>query len=228
MSIIVGNLIENVAFKFGDEITYDGSWTVTTDGSRIDEARWLQFLENAIRTLVLVRPDSSTERAASVLTGATARQDLPSAALRLISIDRNMGSDGLTPGDSITPVKKEHFDNAQFEWQNATAKSYIDNYMYDLKTPYEFWVNPQPTTSPAVYVEMIYSVLPTIPTAATETLWARDIFWTPLVHWMLYEAYSIDDEAVNVELAIHHHHGFFSSLGQEIQAATTVSPTDKE
>lgn len=230
--MLVADLITDASFEFGDAIVYDGSYTITTDGSRITGARWLKFLQDAIRTLILSRPDANAVTESHLLTGLATRQSLPSDSLRLIEITRNMGSDGLTPGYPITIINRSELDDSNFSWHSEAASSggsaFIDHFTYNLKDPYHFFVTPAPSTSPAVYVEIVTSKLPSLPTAGSDTVPVTDVFWQPLLHWMLYKAFAIDDEAVNVELAIHHHNGFYQSIGQEVQAGTIVKPSVKE
>lgn len=230
--MLVADLIYDASFEFGDEITFDGSYAITLDGSRLTGARWLKFLQDAIRTLILSRPDANAVTEPLLLTGLATRQTLPSDALRLIDITRNMGFNGQTPGYPVTLIKRSELDDSNFTWHSEAASSggsaFIDHFTYDLKDPYNFFVTPAPKASPAVYVEIIVSKLPTLPTAYGDTVPVSDVFWQPILHWMLYKAYAIDDEAVNVELAIHHHNGFYQSIGQEIQAGTIVKPTIKE
>jgi hypothetical protein len=222
---LASDLIIDASEQFGDTITYSGG-VVSVDGSRVTEEDWIRYIGGALKNLILVRPDARTKLVAHQLTADTTVQTLPDEALRLIDIVRNMGTDGLTPGYPITIIRKELLDDADYTWHTATAQSYIDHYMYNLEDPYRFWVTPIPSS--AIYVDMIYSYVPTLPTAGSDDVDIRDVFWAPIIHWMLYKAFMIDDEAVNTEQAIHHFNGFYTALGQEVKAGAMASPKKKE
>src|SRR4030067_28723 len=81
----------------------------------------IEWLNDAARTLVLVRPDASNV-IASILLAAGTRQALTGAAdMRLISVDRNMGAGGTTAGRAHKLDEKKSKETLTPHWQTATA-----------------------------------------------------------------------------------------------------------
>lgn len=195
--------------------------------ARITTTVWIRYLNAGIRTLILGRPDAGAVTE-SVQLVAGVKQTLPSDALRLLDISRNMGTDGLTAGKIITPTKREHVNYSNLLWPAATGDDSIENFSYDANTPEIFYVTPPVSNSTNVYVEMSTSQLPTAITATGDSTGTNDIFFEPLVQYMLYKAFSADDESVEFEKAQAYLGNFFRMLGMEQQAARRNGPETKE
>ena len=221
MALTANDLIVEAVGQYNDELQDD------SDYARIKIATWIRYLNSALRSLVLVRPDSSVKKVSVQLVAGT-HQDIPTEAFRLISISRNMGTDGLTPGRIITPIGSEVLNLTNRLWHTATAKTYINHYMLDDENPRSFFVTPPVHNSTAVYVEMEYSYLPTTITQTTDSIVVADVFANPLIAWMLYRAYTVDDEEVNFQKGQAHFQEFLSLLQIELQSGTLVSPTKDE
>ena len=216
MSFTALNYIEDAAELYSD-IAYD----------RISTTTWIKYLNAAIRTLVLVRPDSGAVTE-SVQLVAGIKQTLPTAALRLLDITRNMGTDGSTAGKIITPSKRAHIDYANLLWPAGTGETYIENFSYDNNVPDIYYVTPPVHDSTNVYVEMSSSQLPTTITATGDTVGVNDIFFEPIVQYMLYKAYAADDEGVEFDKAQAFMANFFSLLQVETQTSKAQGPEPKE
>lgn len=221
MALTANDLITEAVEQYNDELQDDG------DYARIKTATWIKYLNSALRSLVLVRPDSSVKRTSVQLVAGT-HQDLPTEAFRLVSINRNMGTDGLTAGKIITPIATELYNLSFQTWHNDTAKTYIDHYMIDDENPRTFFVTPPVHAVTAVYVEMEYSYMPTTITLTSDSIVVADVFANPLIAWMLYRAYTVDDEEVNFQKGQTHLQEFFNLLQVELKAGIGVSPTKDE
>lgn len=197
------------------------------DGDRIDSDVWIRYLNASIRALVLVRPDAGAVTEPIQLV-AGIKQTIPSNALRLLDISRNMGVDGVTAGQIVTPTSRKHLDFANILWPAGSGDTYIENYSYDRNTPSIFYVTPPVHATTAVYVEMSTSQLPTTITATGDTVGVNDIFFEPLVQYMLYKAYSTDDEGTEKETAEGHFEKFLQLLGIESRSAHNNGPEKKE
>lgn len=197
-----------------------------TDNDRVSVATWITFLNDATKQLILVRPDSNTLTAAVKLTSGT-KQALPSAALRLIDITRNMGVSGISPGSPIMPVEKEALKWAVSSFHTDTPENEVENYYYDTKNPKVFYCYP-PNTG-AGYIELVYSIVHATLTAVTDSLTFDEIFINPLLSWCMYRAFLIDtDSSVNWNRANHFHSDFYSSLGIDMRVQDAVAPQPKE
>lgn len=216
MSFTALNYIEDAAELYSDT-AYD----------RIASATWIKYLNAALRTLVLVRPDAGAVTE-SVQLAAGIKQSIPTAALRLLDITRNMGSDGSTAGRIVTPSKRKHIDYSNLLWPAATGETYIENFSHDPNVPDIFYVTPPVSSTTDVYVEMSSSQLPTTITATGDSVSTNDIFFEPVVQYMLYKAYAADDEGVEFQKAQAFLTNFFNLLNVEMQAAVASGPETKE
>jgi len=221
MALTVNDLITEAVSQYNDELQDD------SDYARIKIATWIKYANSALRSLVLVRPDSSVKRT-SVQLAAGTHQDVPAEAIRLLAINRNMGTDGSTVGRIITPIGTELLNLTNQLWHQATAKTYIDHYMLDDENPRSFFVTPPVHATTAVYVEMEYSWIPTVYTATTDAIVVSDVYANPMIAWMLYKAYTVDDEEVNFQKGQAHLTEFMNLLQVELQGGLRVSPTKDE
>jgi len=79
-----------------------------------------------------------------------------------------------------------------------------------------------------VYVEMQVSQLPTTVTAAIDDPGVNDVFFEPIVQYMLYKAFSADDEGVEFEKAVTYMQNFFNLLQVEMTVSKAYGPERKE
>ena len=216
-----------MAFTANDYIVDAAELYDDTAYARISTATWIKYLNAAIRALILVRPDDGAVRE-SVLLVAGTKQTLPTAALRLLDISRNMGSDGLTAGKIVTPSDRAHIDYANLLWPAATGDTLIENYSYDGNVPRTFYVTPPVGATTAVYVEMSTSQLPTAMTATTSDDGIEDIFFEPIVNFLMYRALSADTENVEFQKAQVYFQNFMQLLGVELKSSQQSGPERKE
>ena len=216
MSFTADDYVVDSALLYGD-VDYD----------RVEESDWIRYLNAAIRALVLVRPDAgSTTENVQLIAGV--KQSIPTDSLRLLDIPRNMGVDGVTPGKIITPSKRQHLDYANLLWPAATGDTAVDNFSYDNNAPTIFYVTPPVSSTVDVYVEMLTSKLPTTLTDVGDSMEISDLFFEPLVQYMLYKAFSADDEDVEFQKATQYLGNFFNLLQVEQAASTSQGPEPKE
>ena len=216
-----------MAFTANDYILDAAELYADTAYDRITAATWIKYLNASIRTLILVRPDAGAVTE-SVLLVAGIKQTLPTAALKLLDITRNMGADGTTAGQIITPSDRKHIDYSNLLWPAATGDTTVENFSYDNNIPRIYYVTPPVASSPDVYVEMSTSQLPTTITATGDDDGIDDIFFEPIVQYMLYKAQSGDDEGVESQKAQTHFENFFNLLGIELKNSRQVGPEGKE
>lgn len=216
-----------MAFTANDYVTDAAELYGDTLYTRVTALNWIKYLNAGIRALVLVRPDAGATTA-NVLLVPGVLQTLPSAALRLLDITRNMGTTGTTAGKICTPSARKHLNYANLLWPAGTGDVAIDNFSYDKENPRIFYVTPPVHATTNVYVEMQTSQLPTTITATTDVMEINDVFFEPLVQYMLYKAYSVDDEDVEFSKAIAFMQNFFNLLQVEMTASVTAGPEVKE
>lgn len=198
---------------------------------RLDEATWRGHLTNALRQVVLVRPDANAVRMAIPLVPGM-EQALPDGSgelprgVQLIGVHRNMGADGQTPGQPVTQAAEKDIYLAG-GWGEA-AGAYVAHYAWDEKTPAFFQVWP-PVPSGGLFVLASFSVEP-VPVAAMEqAIGLAEIYVNPVMEWMLHLAFREDTEsAVNQGRASGYWNAFFASLGVKTQRDAWFRPKGGE
>lgn len=215
MTILAQDLINDIA----DELSDSGHVTWSA-------AELLAYLNAATLRVCLLRPDASSSVENMLLVAGT-KQTLPTTARRLLDINRNMGSDGLTPGKIITATDQRSMDLYNPTWHTDTAKTSIDHFMYDEETPDVFYITPPAHATTNVYVEVKLANNPAIITdAAAENVQINDVYRPALEHWMLYKAYGKEtDSAHSVAEAKFHFQAFNQLFGLKGQVDRAYSPS---
>ena len=197
------------------------SWTI---------AQLIAWVNDAIRALALVKPDSTAVTATQQLTAGQTKQVLSMASdLRLIRLVRNMGANGTTIGRAIRLGDMNALDSFDLNWHTATPDAVVREYMFNAERPDEFWVSPPVHATTAVYVELIKSVLPAAVVAITDTLPVKDIYGPPLIEWVCYRAFSRDSERTpNWARAARHFQAFFNMLQVKQVTDMAINPKVRE
>lgn len=216
-----------MAFTANDYILDAAELYGDTGYDRIEETTWIKYLNAAVRALILVRPDAGAVTE-SVQLVAGVKQTLPAAALRLLDISRNMGTDGATAGKIVTISKRAHIDYSNLLWPAATGATYVDNYAYNSKVPRLFYTTPPVHAVTNVYVEMTTSQLPAAMTVVGSDDGIEDVFFEPIGQYLLWKAYSADDEGVEFEKARAYFGNFMQLLGVELESSKDAGPEGKK
>lgn len=198
---------------------------VDTTKVRWKEEELANWLSDGQREVVVLQPSAGEVTAPIALSAGTTKQALPAGGVMLFSANRNMGSNGSTPGDAITCVSREVLDAYSPAWHTETnTAGKIQHFVYDPRAPKQYFVYPK---APATtwYVELTYSAVPaaivlggtspnkTIAAPTTATINVDDIYANALVDYILYRAYSKDAEhAANAELAAAHFLAFKNAV----------------
>ena len=133
--------------------------------------KWLNLGQDAI---VLLKPDAKTVITQTQLVAGT-MQTLPDgsptyqdasaqtlrAGLLLLTLTRNLGEDGLTPGRSISIVDQELMNSINPLWHQDTAGEEVLHYMYNEKIPKVFFVTPPISSDRTWAVSYTHLTLPT-------------------------------------------------------------------
>ena len=161
----------------------------------------LLYLEDGQRAAVLARPEvNPITKSVQLVTGS--RQTIPDDGYVLLDVVRNMGTDGATPGGSITPTGRASLDQASLDWHMLSgADATVLNYVYDVRNRKTFYVYPpQPTVSPN-QIEITYAGIPArfsdpdaggSKTKFDDTIKLDDIYAPALVAYVLHRAYVKD------------------------------------
>lgn len=89
---------------------------------------------------------------------------VPSAPIlgtQLLDVIRNMGNDGVTPGNSIRLLTdgREVLDSQKPNWHTISGSS-VANYMFDPRTPRYFYISPGAPTGADLWAEIAYTAQP--------------------------------------------------------------------
>lgn len=182
--------------------------------------RWTQqellnYLNDATRQVVLVRPDAKTVNT-TFTCAAASKQSLPADALRLINVLRNQG------GRAITKVDRKILDVQLPAWMEATiGADGVKHFVYDALDPKVFYLYPKPTA--ANIIEIVYSTSPTDIvvsnfTTDTQVIAIDDIYANAIMDYMMYRSYQKDSEFANMGRANVYFQAFTTSLGIKTQA----------
>ncbi len=191
-------------------------------------AQLIAWLNDALRALTLVRPDSTAVTTAFQLAAGSTKQSLVAATdLRFISAVRNLGADGNTVGRAIRQGDMKAMNAFNPDWHTETGLSYVKEFMFDDVRPDEFWVYPKPLT--AFYVEIIKQISAVEVTDVGDTLPVKEIYGPALIEWCCYRAFSRDsEETPNWQRAARHFLAFFNLLQVKMQADMAVNPKVRE
>lgn len=196
--------------------------------SGYEHVRWgvadlLEYLGDAMRVVVLLRPDANAVTVPVLLSTGSTRQAIPVDGARFIGVVRNMGADGQTPGLPVSLIKREDLDAANQGWHVEAFSEVIDHFVFDDAVPTIFYVSPPPASG--VWVDLSYARLPLPPRAAGDVLPLSEIWAEPLREYMMYRAYTRNDSS-SEDLAKGERHlsRFFTVLGEESKAKLVFSP----
>lgn len=183
----------------------------------------LGFFNDALRALIVVRPDASAVTEAVKLQPGT-RQVIPAGGLRLIGIHRNMGTNGQTPGRAIRLGDLQMQDDTNPVWHSEYGTP-VYEYFYDPLLPHEFFVSPGAPATPEAWIEVSYARTPPEVTDAAGTDLPVDASYAPALHeWMVYRAWGGDDEAApNYAKAQARLGNFFALLDRKSGSDAAVS-----
>ena len=199
-----------------------------TSNVRYPQAELLKFFNDAQREVVMQRPDANMLNVTMTCV-AGSKQSIPSSALRLIDVVRNVD------GRSVTQMSRKMLDEQLPDWHETTAGSNgIEHFVYEPADPKNFYVYPKGTSSHNL--EIIYSEAPadisiTNFSTATTVISVDDVYANAILDYMLYRAYQKDSEyAGNQQKSTMHYQGFANSLGVKTQAdmATTPAPANPD
>ena len=190
---------------------------------RFPNAELLKFFNDAQKEVVLHRPDANMVNTTHALADGS-KQTLPSVALRLVEVVRNVG------GRAVTQVDRRILDETLPNWHESTAgTNKIEHYIYDAADPKNYYVYPK-AVSGTHSLEIIYSSTPSEIsisnfTSDTTVISLDDIYANCLLDYILYRAYQKDSEfAGNAQRAMMHYQSFANALGVKTQADMAATP----
>lgn len=199
--------------------------TILQDPTNI---RWptdelILWLNDGQREVALYKPNAFVVNTAVICVAGT-KQTLPAAAVSLIDVVRNMGTNGTTPGNSIRAVSREILDTQVPNWHASTASAVVKHFVYTPLDSKTFYVYPPQPASGQGYVELVYVAAPT-DAVSGGVITLDDIYVTALISYILFRAYSKDAEyANNATLASTYYQQFQGLLQGKVTAEAASNP----
>ena len=202
------------------EATFELSDVTNTTWS---PATLLGYVNDTMLQFALVRPDSMS-KIASMQLATGSKQTVPTDGLIPLTVIRNMGADGATPGRVVTITDRGSLDSVNPNWHTQYGQV-IQNYVYDSRWFDTFYVYPPVAPGAVVWIELNYCARPTVLTDPAQNLPLDDIFYNPAKNWLKYLCLVKErDDATSKAEADSLYQKFVSELGIEGQAAAANKP----
>lgn len=176
------------------------------DGYRTSTPALVQFANDFVRELALLRPDLFAKIGEITCIAGTCVQAAPTPALVLMDVYQ------VKNGRAITEGRKADLDRFEPTWWNDTAAE-AENWMRNEKNPRSFFIYPKAPASQVLIGQ--WSELPAamadenaqIPSQVPET------YYTAMHHYIVFRAEAKDDEAVLSNRAKLFYDGFSTLVG---------------
>lgn len=179
-------------------------------------SRKIDVLNDAIRAVILVRPESSSVYYSHSIQDDT-KQTLPNDCFRLLKVIRNV--DGTTRGKSIRKMDLDRVSDRVVDWHETVTNGDVLEYAYDNSIQNIFWIYPKPSSIVNKKIELIYQKNISEVTAITDTFPLNDSYSVAIQEWMLYSLWGGDDEqSPNYTKGLKRYESFFNLLGVKKQA----------
>lgn len=188
-----------------------------TESERLWSEQDLVDYYNIVATnIVRLKPEANPVTQ-SVKLASGVRHYIPSGGMALIRVVMNMGTDGETLGDAVTPSLVNVIELFDTSWSQATAASAINHYMQDPKDS-TLWYSYPPSDGTG-YVLMEFSKMPNKISWDEDGDWEsahvgiQDGFEQAIIEGMLEMAYRKDSDIPgNVARAASHKANYLQEL----------------
>ncbi len=195
------NLAEDILQDADNE-----SWTLT------ELINWYNL--GARQTVILAPQANPVIESVKLVSGV--KQTIPARGLALISITRNMGTDGATPGNAVFPSSIRAMQAFLQGWSAVTATTAISNFMPETDTIWYCY----PPSDGTGYVEEEYSRVPDAVIYDTAGDWESELvsvtdkYVDAVLNFLLARAFGKDtDFPGNIERARDHERQFLLAVG---------------
>jgi len=186
MSITVGSIINICRRTLLDEEDYD-----------FTDAEIIQLYNNTNKKIVTLRPQAYS-RSETFLLAPGNRQLIPSEGLAIITVRRNMGIDGITPGRAIRQSDADAYTTLVPTWATDTPQAAIEDWWPVPNYTEQFFV--YPPSDGTGYVEAEFAKVP--PSTAYDAGGAWQSEYSPFndsyidaqINGILYMAYDDDTD----------------------------------
>lgn len=158
---------------------------------RWTDAELLLWYNDAVRDTVQFDTAANSKHVTQILA-AGARQSIPADAVALLDVAGNINADG-SHGSQIFMCDRKALDAFMPKWQAGSQKTSVQNAMYDPGDRKTYYV--YPPVAAGTKIEIVHSFIPSEATnAASDDIALDPQYFTPLLDYMLWRAFSKDSE----------------------------------
>lgn len=208
-----------------------------------DNLRWtlaelVGWLNDGLKAVIIVQPQSHAESVALALAEGTLQSLTDPKHIRLLRIIRNLSSAAPRAGGrAIRITDRSLLDTQAPYWHDPSDTPYrkeVRQYVFDETCPQEFYV--YPGNDGTGLVEAIVSTVPTLvePTGDPESIASYEVAidlrepWGPiLIDYVLYRAYLKDAPEGGAGKAAIHYQQFATALGVKDQSNKASNPQSR-
>lgn len=196
-----------------------------------NSTRWplvdlIDYISDGQRQLCVLKPDAFT-RIEIIKLNEGSLQTVPFDSHRFQKGIDNMGTDGLTVGDSITEANIDDMDRFNPGWKAATPGAAIEEWLFDYDNPEQFWVYP-PVPGTDLYIRIQSAKIPSDVTTLNDPLNVKDLYLPALYEYGMYRALTKNDDLSNKAEGELHRQRFYNAIGLKIQADKEQRTRTKE
>lgn len=195
------------------------------------------WANDGLREVVTLKP-SANVRTVTIALDTGTRQVLPTSAIQMIRAIRNMSNaspNTAVGGRAVITVPREVMDSQNPDWHDPNVfppQKEVVHVIYDPEDQRNFYVWPPNNATGRIEVavarypdEIPSSPTPEKRTSYTTAIDLSDIYFNPLLDYILYRAYLKDNEVSgNAERAQAHYAAFANSLGVKVQNEIKSNP----
>ncbi len=195
--------------------------TLVQDPSAIrwSDSELLGWINDGQREIATIRSDASTKYSSARLVAGTL-QSMPSDAIELIDIPRNMGTDGATPGYPVRKVERSFLDENIPTWHTDAASNVTRHFAYDTKALRNYWV--YPPSDGTGYLNLLYSFSPVDLPNTASVIGVDDIYHNALMFYVLSMAWAKNaDDPGDTQRSATARQSFENSLAAKSQTDET-------
>lgn len=176
---------------------------------RYSDAVLLGFVNQALRRMVILRPDLFSYIGEIPTTANTVIQNMPADSARLVEIF------AVKNGSAVTEVTREVMDQSSPTWFSDTASTPV-NFMRHVRNPNVYFLYPRPVASTVMIAE--YVQVPAAYTLNQTIALLPDSYLPVVVDGTVFLAESVDNEHVNSGRAKLFQDSFAQALGVGLQS----------
>lgn len=194
----------------------------------VENVRWttdelLLYASDAEFQVIEVKPTATSVTKTITLKAGNAEQTIPSEAVKMLRLVRNMGQNGDQAGRAIILTSRATLDSMNVDWPRESGNE-VEHWIYDPDADRDvFWVTPYPTQN--IKVEAVYTKRPVPLTDPNQEMTLGGQYINQVLDWVLYRAFSKDaDYGSPAQRAQQHLQAFSQALGIKMQTMQRSDP----